>query len=97
MRGAEGMERCFSCGKAADISGRPGRGEVCLHCGADMKVCLNCAFHDRNSYNECREPSAERVLIKDRSNYCEHFEWKGSGPGAPVDDGLKGLRALFKE
>ncbi|MBI5827431.1 MAG: hypothetical protein HZB22_06870 [Deltaproteobacteria bacterium] len=32
------MKRCFSCGKAVDISGRPGRGEVCLHCGADLNM-----------------------------------------------------------
>lgn len=91
------MKRCFACGKEADISGRPGRGEVCPYCGADLKVCLNCAFSDHNSYNDCRESSAERVLIKDRSNYCEYFQWKGAEAGGSADDGLKSLKDLFKD
>ncbi len=88
------MAACFRCKKELNLSGRPGRGEACPHCGSDVKVCLNCKFHDGNSYNECRETAAERVVDKDKANFCEYFE-PGSGP-AVREDALKGLNDLFK-
>lgn len=72
------MKVCFSCRKALEISGKPGRGDECPHCGADLKCCLNCRFFDSSAYNECAEPQADRVLDKDRSNYCEYFEFRES-------------------
>jgi predicted RNA-binding Zn-ribbon protein involved in translation (DUF1610 family) len=68
------MPLCFSCGKELKIVESVGRGEACPHCGADMHCCRNCEFYDPNAYNECREPMAERVLEKDRSNFCDYFQ-----------------------
>lgn len=63
-----------------------------------MKVCLNCAFYDAASYNECREPSAERVIVKDRANFCEFFEFRhGKGESSLKGDPFKKLKGLFKE
>ncbi|MBI5642678.1 MAG: hypothetical protein HY954_04295 [Deltaproteobacteria bacterium] len=87
---------CFHCRKAVDGTGRPGRGETCPFCGADVKVCLNCRFHDRNAYNECREPSAERVVDKSKANFCEFFEFKAQGEAQDAEDPLKKLKDLFK-
>ena len=43
-------------------------------CGClPLKCCLNCTFHDPSSYNECREPSAERVVDKEAANFCDYF------------------------
>lgn len=86
--------RCFNCKKAtnsSDINGitaKPGRGETCASCGADVKVCLNCRFFEPGSYNECREGTAERVLVKDRSNFCDHFEasFEASGEDKSTND-----------
>lgn len=70
------MKKCFSCRTELELNGTPGRGDECPGCGADLKVCLNCAFFDETSYNECREPRADRVLEKTRANYCEYFQFR---------------------
>lgn len=90
------MAKCFHCKRELDSSSRPGRGDACPGCGSDVKVCLNCRFYERGAYNDCREPSAERVVNKDRANFCEFFEF-GSGTGsASQEDPLKKLKELFK-
>ena len=93
--------RCFHCKKALNITAKPGRGEECTSCGADLKVCLNCRFFEPGSYNECREGNAERVLVKDRANFCDFFvPCEGSGGGKtkkePTDP-MAGLKGLFKD
>jgi hypothetical protein len=90
------MARCFHCKKELEGAGKPGRGESCLCCGSDILVCLNCRFYDTESYNECREPVAERVVDKEKANFCEFFELgAGEGPGKK-EDPLKDLKDLFK-
>jgi hypothetical protein len=90
---------CFNCGKVTQFADRVGfRGE-CESCHADSRVCKNCRFYDVKAYNECREPSAEVVLIKDRSNRCEYFAaGGGSGPQKdPTEELRKAAEALFKK
>lgn len=94
------MSSCFSCGKEIKVVGRVGRGEACPSCGADMHCCRNCEFYDLAAYNECREPQAERVLEKERSNFCDYFqmadkpfERKNSG----ADEARKKLAELFRK
>ncbi len=90
------MAKCFHCKGTIEGSAGFGRGDSCPKCGSDVKVCLNCRFYDAASYNECRESSAERVVQKDRANFCEFFE-PGDGFNAEVaEDQLKKLRDLFK-
>lgn len=92
------MKSCFSCRKELTLVSRPGRGDSCPHCGADLKVCLNCRFFDEMVNNECREPSADRVFVKDRANYCEYFEFRDSAQKAAdgmSEEALKKLKALF--
>ncbi|MBF0214634.1 MAG: hypothetical protein HQM00_13915 [Magnetococcales bacterium] len=57
-----------------------GRSDVCSGCTKETRVCLNCRFHDPGSYNECRETVAERIVDKDRANFCDFFKSKGSLP-----------------
>ena len=90
------IKHCHHCKKELDLTAKPARGETCPHCASDLRVCLNCRFYDTNSYNECAEPMAERVVDKDRSNFCEYFAL-GDGPaGGPEEDKMKGLKDLFK-
>ena len=70
------MATCFSCGAQLDVSGKPGRADTCSVCDADVHCCSNCEFYDHGSYNDCRETQAERVLEKDRSNFCDYFDFK---------------------
>ena len=90
---------CFSCGKAGDYE-KVGRRDSCASCGAELHVCVNCKFYDKSAYNECREPQADRVLEKNRSNFCDYFSFKvGEVKGlkqSTKDDKLKALDDLFK-
>jgi predicted RNA-binding Zn-ribbon protein involved in translation (DUF1610 family) len=72
------MKICHSCRKTLDVGRKVGRREDCPFCGSDLHVCLNCRFYDPGSYNDCREPQAERVVDKARSNFCDYFEFRDS-------------------
>lgn len=89
---------CWHCG--AELGSLDyGRQEICRKCGRDTRVCKNCIFHDRTAHNECREPQAERVLEKERSNFCDYFKSKsGASNCAASREALKAAAdALFKK
>lgn len=67
------MAVCFSCSARLDIESTTGRGAECTKCGRDVKVCKNCRFYDTAAYNDCTEPNAERVVEKERANFCDYF------------------------
>ena len=95
------MKVCYQCGKDLNAVSPVGRRDVCPSCGSDVHVCLNCRFYDPGSYNDCREPQAERVVEKDRSNFCDYFEFgnppsRGSMTHTNSDSKSK-LDALFKK
>ena len=64
---------CWKCGAEYKLGGTPGRSESCL-CGADWKVCLNCASYDPRAAYQCRDRRADPVAEKNMANYCEYFE-----------------------
>lgn len=89
---------CFSCGHKTPVLGVVGRREECIKCRADLHVCKNCQHYDPTAYNECREPSADVVREKDRSNFCDYFTpGEGNGPKDPKKDLLAAAEALFKK
>ena len=93
------MVLCHACGAKNETGERVGRRDTCVKCNADLHVCLNCGFYDFKAYNECREPQADRVLEKDRSNFCDYFSAGGSGSKGmkQEDDAKKKLENLFKK
>jgi len=95
------MKICQTCRKELTIERKVGRQESCPSCGADLHVCLNCSFYSPGAYNECREPQAERVVDKKRSNFCDFFTFS-DGPARPKaasgkDDARNRLDSLFKK
>ena len=93
--------RCHACSTEFVSDDPIGRSARCEKCGSDLRCCLNCRFHDLSAYNECAEPSAERVLEKDRANFCDYFSpaaagAAGAGP-APAGDKLSELDKLFRK
>ena len=98
------MGICFHCQtNLSHAAGQqPTRSDSCEHCGSDVRVCLNCEFYDPSSYNECREPQAERVLDKDKANFCDYFRLS-SGTGAcnsgasSRGKAMSALESLFKK
>lgn len=89
---------CWNCGATLTPLDY-GREDTCSKCGRDTKVCKGCEFYDIHSNNECRESQAERVVDKERSNFCEYFKPRsGTGAHAPGRDTLKdAAEALFKK
>jgi hypothetical protein len=90
---------CHKCGKDTGFKEFVGRGESCPHCRSDAKVCKNCGFYDPKAYNECREPSAERVVDKEKSNFCDQFSMnlKKEGQATLIPDHKSKAEALFKK
>ncbi|MCX5826412.1 MAG: hypothetical protein NTV58_00190 [Deltaproteobacteria bacterium] len=90
------MKGCFNCLNTLDISAKVGRREICPFCGKDLHVCLNCRFYDPQSYNACHEPQAERVIDKDRSNFCEYFSFREAALETDRPSAKEKLATLFK-
>ena len=64
---------CAFCNKAISLSNRVERNDTCPHCGNDLRSCKQCNFYDPHAYNECKEIQAERIVDKERANFCEYF------------------------
>ena len=75
-----------------------GRGDTCPGCRRDTKVCKNCEFYDPALHNECKETQADRVVDKERSNFCDYFKPKSNtGKSGPTKEDLKkAAEKLFK-
>ncbi len=90
---------CARCGRAVDVA-PVSRRDTCPGCGSDLRACVQCAFYAPGQYNDCREPQAERVLDKERANFCDLFRPRGAGPAPGGDDSRARARAqldaLFK-
>lgn len=94
--------RCAGCGALIDgisLGHTVGRTATCDACHADLHACRQCAHYDENAYNACKENQAERVIDKERSNFCDYFSL-ASATGAKNDtereDALKKLDDIFK-
>jgi hypothetical protein len=94
--------KCWHCGTTAEVVERVGFRDECGRCGRALHVCRNCDFYDTAYNNACRETQAERVVDKERFNFCEFFTpGSGSGKGAAASQGKTPaqakLEALFKK
>ena len=90
---------CWYCGEKLTYLDF-GRGDTCKKCGRDTRVCKACIFYDRNSNNECRETQADRVVDKERSNFCDYFKPKSGlqAQGTSARDAARAAaEALFKK
>jgi hypothetical protein len=81
---------CFHCQKISKVNGLVGRKDECAYCRSDLHCCRNCEHYDRTAYNECREPSADVVKEKERSNFCDYFK---PGMGKPAEDNRARMKA----
>ncbi len=89
------MKRCHHCKNELVLDFQPGRRDECPSCGNDLHVCLNCMFYDTGAHHECREPIAEYVADKDRTNFCDMFQFRDSPEGEKgIETQEKALDAL---
>jgi len=93
--------KCLNCAQEIDLPEKIGFREECPHCGTDIHACIFCSFYDVSVYNECREPSADRVLDKEKANYCEYYilniQNQSSKDRSSSVDAKKKLEELFKK
>jgi hypothetical protein len=74
------MRSCHHGGRELQLLARVQRTDGCPYCHSDLKCCLNCRLHDPGANNQCLEPQAEWVTDKDKANFCEFFEFRGTSP-----------------
>ncbi|NCA70699.1 MAG: hypothetical protein EOM91_11450 [Sphingobacteriia bacterium] len=77
------------------------RANRCPGCDRPTHCCRNCRHYAPGRANECREPLVERVVEKDRANFCDWFAPQTQrGPATTPTDDPDALRhaaeALFK-
>lgn len=92
--------KCWNCGTEIDVRERVEFRAACPSCDRALHACRNCRHYDPSYYNQCRETAAERVVDKERANFCEFF---APGTGAQVRrapssaPAREQLEALFKK
>ncbi len=70
---------CWKCGASLEALPQPfGRLDECPGCSGDLHVCRMCEFFDPRVANACREPIADEVKEKERSNFCGYFRAKAN-------------------
>jgi len=91
--------QCTFCKARIDRRDKIMRSDTCPKCGKNLHCCKQCKFYDPHAYNECREVSAERVVDKERANFCDYFLPRGSTRESvnPAMDARRALDALFKK
>lgn len=91
--------KCAFCGVRLEKSEKIGRQDTCPRCGKDLRCCKQCKFYDPHAYNDCREVSAERIVDKERANFCDYFVPRGSSRGNvnKTLEAKQALEALFKK
>lgn len=100
MTAAIAKINCYKCHKELDFSSgvKVGRQEECPHCYANLHCCKMCHFYDKTAYNECKEPMANRVLEKEKANFCDFFKLGSGGSSGPDKDSLLNVaNSLFKD
>lgn len=88
--------QCYRCqgSLTADLFYREDR---CPKCGFDTRVCKNCVYFDEGAYNQCRESQADRVVDKEKGNFCDYFRPGRSVNATQAVDALSAAEALFRK
>lgn len=91
---------CYQCLKVIPILGefKITRTEECPYCSTALHCCRMCSFYDPKVYNECRENNAERIVDKEKANFCDYFNLSDKLKEATSKEELLDLAAsLFKK
>lgn len=92
---------CFFCGRDIETRERVGFRDTCPGCDRPLHACRNCDFYDRTYHNQCRETQADRVVDKERANFCEYFtpsQRRAAAAGPATKSATVGkLEDLFKK
>lgn len=92
--------RCHSCRTVSDWAERVPFSAECPTCHAELHSCHNCRSYSPGRNNDCDEPSAERVVDKERRNRCEWFRPMAAVSSAVADPAASAraaAEALFRK
>jgi hypothetical protein len=92
--------KCWKCATEIDTRERVEFRAACPSCDQPLHACKNCHHYDPGYYNQCRETIAERVVDKERGNFCEVFTPRSGGvqlKGGSSASTRAQLDALFKK
>ncbi len=74
------------------------RTEECPYCSTSLHCCRMCSFYDSRVYNECRESNAERIVDKEKANFCDYFNLSDGTNKSNSKEDLENLAdSLFKK
>jgi len=95
---AEKSGKCWYCHSELEPADY-GRQETCPKCRRDTRVCKNCIHYDTHYNNHCKENQADRIVEKERSNFCDYFHVNDqiSGTSQFKSDPKAAAEALFKK
>lgn len=91
---------CYHCKKSIPVLGafKITRTEECPFCGFSLHCCRMCKFYDPKVYNECHESNADRLVDKEKSNFCDYFVLSdGKAAGQDKEQLVSLADALFKK
>ncbi len=93
------MKACHFCGHVLDPALRVYRNTLCPGCTRELKICYNCRFYSPGAHWDCAETIREPVRDKDRSNFCDFFQFRETGDSSSPEDkpggGQKAFHKLF--
>lgn len=92
--------KCYHCQKSIPVIGafKVTRTEECPFCTRSLHCCRMCKFYDAKVYNECVEINADRVVDKEKANFCDYFTLSsGDSNGPSKEDLINSADALFKK
>ncbi len=91
---------CYYCKKNIPVIGdfKVTRTEDCPYCTRALHCCRMCKFFDSRVYNECKESNADRVVDKEKANFCDYFVLtSGSHDDNSIDLLKSTADSLFKK
>lgn len=91
---------CYHCKKSIPLLGafKIVRTEECPYCSTSLHCCRMCTFYDPKVYNECRESNADRIVDKEKANFCDYFNLSDGRDAVEVKETLiNAADALFKK
>ena len=92
---------CYFCKEEISVEEKVGRRDTCPHCHRDLRCSKQCKFYALSAYKECKDGAAERIVDKERANFCDFFLPRGSkvngGGYNKTLEAKKALENLFKK
>lgn len=102
MSAGQPQLKCWKCGQDLKSVPRPfSRFAECPGCKTELHVCRMCRHYDLRYVGECSHDFADKVLVKDKANFCSHFKpssraFEGAAGQPEKEKAQQELQSLFE-